>query len=81
LTVLRSEKEILQMIHIVRNQQVMLDSSLDKLYQEETRVLSQTVRRNSACFCFQLTKEAYANQKSRIVASSEETDQSDGYGG
>ena len=32
------------MIHIVRNQQVMLDCSLAKFYQEETRVLSQTVR-------------------------------------
>ena len=81
LSVCKNEKEIRQMIHIVRNQQVMLDSSLTKLYQVETRVLSQTVRRNSARSCFQLTKEAYANLKSQIVASSVETDPGNGYGG
>jgi len=61
--VIKDDNEIRQMIYIVRNQQVMLDSDLAALYQVETRVLNQAVRRNSdrfpERFCFQLTKEEY----------------------
>lgn len=84
-TVIKDDNEIRQMIYIVRNQQVMLDSDLAALYQVETRVLNQAVRRNSdrfpERFCFQLTKDEYTNLKSQIVISSLDTDQSNGYGG
>ena len=50
-------------IYIVRGQEVMLDSDLAELYQVETKVLNQTVKRNQerfpGDFMFQLTtKEA-----------------------
>ncbi|WP_366928453.1 ORF6N domain-containing protein [Selenomonas sp. F0473] len=51
----------------------MLASDLAMLYQVETRVLNQAVKRNQKRFperyCFQLTKEE-ANLTSRIVISS-----------
>ena len=34
------------LIHIIRDQQVMLDSDLAKLYGVETKVLNQAVKRN-----------------------------------
>ncbi len=37
-------------IHLIRNQKVMLDFDLAKLYEIETRVLKQAVRRNSNRF-------------------------------
>ena len=49
------------LIHIIREQQVMLDSDLAKLYGVETKVLNQAVKRNIQRFpediMFQLTKE------------------------
>ena len=48
------------LIHIIRGQQVMLDSDLARLYGVETRVLNQAVKRNidrfPEDFMFQLTK-------------------------
>ena len=48
------------LIHVIRDQQVMLDSDLARLYGVETRVLNQAVKRNierfSEDFMFQLTK-------------------------
>ena len=65
---------ISRLIHTIRNQQVMLDSDLAMLYQVETRVLNQAVKRNQKRFperyCFQLTKEEAANLTSQIVMSS-----------
>ena len=61
------------LIYTIRNQQVMLASDLAMLYQVETRVLNQAVKRNQKRFperyCFQLTKEE-ANLTSQIVMSS-----------
>lgn len=34
------------LIHVIRDQQVMLDSDLARLYGVETRVLNQAVKRN-----------------------------------
>jgi len=52
---------ISRLIYTIRNQQVMLASDLAMLYQVETRVLNQAVKRNQKRFperyCFQLTKE------------------------
>ncbi len=49
------------LIHVIRDQQVMLDSDLARLYGVETRVLNQAVKRNierfPEDFMFQLTKE------------------------
>lgn len=65
---------ISQLIYTVRNQQVMLASDLAMLYQVETRVLNQAVKRNQKRFperyCFQLTKEEAENLTSQIVMSS-----------
>ena len=55
---------ISRLIYTIRNQQVMLASDLAMLYQVETRVLNQAVKRNQKRFperyCFQLTKEEAA---------------------
>ena len=60
-----TERDIRSFIYLVRGQQVMLDSDLAMLYQVETRVLNQAVKRNIKRFperyCFQLTKEEVAN--------------------
>ena len=49
------------MIHNIRGVEVMLSSDVAKLYQVETKVLNQTVKRNinrfPESFCFQLTNE------------------------
>lgn len=49
------------LIYVVRDEQVMLDSDLVKLYDVETKVLNQAVKRNiqrfPPDFMFQLTKE------------------------
>lgn len=58
-------------IYFVREQKVMLDSDLAKLYDVETRVLNQAVKRNLTRFpedfMFQLTKEEFENLKSQFV--------------
>ena len=60
-------------IHIIREQQVMLDSDLASLYGVETKALNQAVKRNilrfPADFMFQLTKEECL--RSQIVTSNE----------
>ncbi len=59
------------LIHIIRNQQVMLDSDLARLYGVETKALNQAVKRNiqrfPEDFMFQLTKEECL--RSKIVTS------------
>ena len=61
------------LIHIIREQQVMLDSDLAKLYGVETKVLNQAVKRNiqrfPEDFMFQLTKEECL--RSQIVTLNE----------
>ena len=55
------EERIEQIIFIIRNQKVILDSDLAALYGVETKVLNQAIKRNierfPAEFMFQLTKE------------------------
>lgn len=62
------------LIHVIRDQQVMLDSDLARLYGVETRVLNQAVKRNierfPEDFMFQLTEEDFQNLKSQNVISS-----------
>ena len=62
------------LIHEIRGFQVMLDSDLAQLYQVETKVLNQAVKRNidrfPPEFMFQLTKEEYDNLISQFAISS-----------
>ena len=62
------------LIHEFRGEKVMLDFDLARLYQVETKVLNQAVRRNikrfPEDFMFQLDNKEFANLKSQIVTSS-----------
>ncbi|MDE6143322.1 MAG: ORF6N domain-containing protein, partial [Muribaculaceae bacterium] len=62
------------LIHVIRGQQVMLDSDLARLYGVETRVLNQAVKRNierfPKDFMFQLTNDESQNLISQFVTSS-----------
>ncbi|KOH45995.1 ORF6N domain-containing protein [Sunxiuqinia dokdonensis] len=61
-------------IHEIRGQQVMLDFDLAQLYEVETKVLNQAVKRNSkrfpADFMFKLTEAEWGILKSQFVTSS-----------
>lgn len=61
-------------IYEIREQRVMLDFDLAALYQVETRVLNQAVKRNMkrfpSDFMFQLTPDEWAILKSQFVISS-----------
>ena len=71
LPVERIEKAIL----LVRKQKVMLDTDLAALYEVETRVLVQAVKRNlerfPEDFMFQLSQEEFAHLRSQSVTSSD----------
>lgn len=58
-------------IHFIRNRKVMLDFDLALLYEIETRVLKQAVRRNTARFpddfMFELTEEELKSLRSQFV--------------
>lgn len=64
------EIDIKSLIHVIRGQQVMLDSDLAMLYGVETRSLNQSVKRNIRRFpddfMFQLTKSEWNYLKSQI---------------
>lgn len=61
-------------IYEIRGQWVMLDRDLAELYQVETRVLNQAVKRNAerfpADFMFQLTAEEWTAMSSQFVMTS-----------
>ena len=58
-------------IHEIRGKKVMLDMDLAKLYEVETRVLKQAVRRNMERFpedfMFELTKDEWNIIRSQLV--------------
>jgi phage regulator Rha-like protein len=58
-----TEEIIIRKIYIIRGKQVMLSQDLAELYEVETRVLNQQVKRNIGKFperyMFQLTREEY----------------------
>ena len=70
------ETNITDIIYTICGKQVMLDSDLAILYQVETRVFNQAVKRNSnrfpERFRFQLIEEEYKNLRSQFVTSSGE---------
>lgn len=61
-------------IYLIRDQKVMLDEDLARLYQVRTKALTQAVKRNRnrfpEDFMFQLTIEEYSSLRSQIVTSS-----------
>lgn len=62
---------IQQKIFEVRGQKVMLDFDLAALYEVETKVLNQAIKRNIDSFpedfMFKLTREEYNSLRSQIV--------------
>ncbi|MEO7924709.1 MAG: ORF6N domain-containing protein [Chitinophagaceae bacterium] len=67
---------VMSKIYIIRDQKVMIDRDLGELYQVETRILNQAIRRNiarfPADFMFQLTEKEFEHWKSQIVISNVE---------
>lgn len=61
-------------IYEIRGRKVMIDSDLAELYQVETRVLNQAVKRNidrfPEDFMFQLTSQEWEDMSSQIVMTS-----------
>ena len=61
-------------IYNIRDRRVILDRDLAELYEVETKVLNQSVRRNIErfpdVFMFQLTSSEFKILKSQIVTSS-----------
>jgi hypothetical protein len=70
------EEVIMSKIYIIRGVKVMLDRDLAKLYEVETRVLNQAVRRNEkrfpGDFMFQMSNVELDDWKSQIVISNSE---------
>ena len=68
-----SEELISNKIYFIRNQKVMLDRDLAKLYGIETRVLKQAVKRNISRFpddfMFEFTDSEFSNWRSQFVTS------------
>jgi hypothetical protein len=69
-------QNIKSLIYKIRSSQVMLDADLAKMYQVETRILNQAVKRNidrfPPEFMFQLTQAEYDHLISQFVTSSDE---------
>ena len=65
--------KIENLIYEIRGKQVMFDSDLAMLYQTETRVINQKVKRNinrfPEEFCFKLSDKEYKNLRSQNVTS------------
>ena len=68
------EETIAEKIFLIRGQKVMIDRDLAELYDVETQILNQAVRRNRNRFpdnfMFQLTAKEYKNLRSQFVISS-----------
>lgn len=73
--VLIPEETIQSKIYLIRGEKVMLDSDLAELYEVETKVLKQAVRRNIDIFpnhfMFELTKDENEVLRSPTVTSKE----------
>nr|WP_287938950.1 ORF6N domain-containing protein [Algoriphagus sp.] len=71
---LLTEERVLQLIHKIRNQKVMLDSDLAEMYGVPTKRLNEQVKRNldrfPDDFMFQLNQEEWENLKSQIATAS-----------
>lgn len=82
---LLSTEKIQQLVYVIRNQQVMLDSDLAMLYQVETGALNRAVKRNKYRFpddfCFQLTIEELTSLRCQIDISKKEDSGNTSHGG
>ncbi|MES2679704.1 MAG: ORF6N domain-containing protein [Bacteroidota bacterium] len=71
-----TDQKIISKIFLIRGKKVMLDRDLAALYNVETRVLNQAVKRNlsrfPADFMFQLTSREMENWISQFVISNKE---------
>ena len=67
-----SHEVIVRKIYLVRGEKVMLDRALAELYQVETRVLNQAVRRNidrfPSDFMFTLTRQEIRNISQSVIS-------------
>ena len=70
------DEVIMNKIYVVRGQKVMIDRDLAELYQVETKVLKQAVRRNARRFpndfMFEMTAKEFENWRSQNVTSKED---------
>ena len=73
-TVLIPDEIVMNKIYLIRGQKIMLDEDLAKLYNVQTKVLNQAVKRNAfrfpEDFMFHLNKMEFENLKSQFVTSS-----------
>ena len=64
---------IMSKIYFIREHKVMLDKDLAELYEVETKVFNQAVKRNlkrfPSDFMFELTQGEFDNLRSQIVTS------------
>lgn len=71
--VLISDEIVMSQIYYVEGQKIMLDRDLAKLYQVQTKVLKQSVKRNIARFpedfMFEMSKEEFQTWRSQFVTS------------
>jgi hypothetical protein len=71
-------RSIQNRIYEIRGERVMLDSDLAALYETETKILNQAVKRNSKRFprdfMFQLSKEEFEDLRFQIELSRKSTD-------
>ena len=70
------DEAIVSKIYVIRGKKVMVDRDIAELYDVETRILNQAVRRNEKRFpedfMFQMSKEEMEDWKSQIVISNSE---------
>lgn len=75
-SIVLSEETIIKKIYMVRGQKVMLDRDLAEMYNVETRVLNQSIKRNQkrfpADFMFQMSGEELSDWISQNVISNKE---------
>lgn len=68
-----ANSEITSKIVVLRDVQVMIDRDIAELYEIDTKVLKQAVKRNierfPEAFCFELDKEEFENWRSQFVTS------------
>jgi phage regulator Rha-like protein len=71
-----ADEVIMNKIYVIRGQKVMIDRDLAELYEVETRVLKQAVRRNISRFpkdfMFEMNKKEFENWRSQNVTSNED---------
>lgn len=76
--------KIQNMIYVIRGKQVMLDSDLALLYQVETKVFNQAVKRHldrfPESFRFQLSEDEFEPLRSQLVTSKLNINLREGYG-